>query len=87
MKARTKIITAVFLILNAVALGWILFGALTCKQPDWTAIRIDDMKYTCEQSYKVIDGPLEQRCGAKMDALAAAGYEVLTKDGKFWVER
>lgn len=48
---------------------------------------IQRMKATYSKSYHVIDGDLEQRCGELQDELAARGYETLTKDGDFWVER
>lgn len=64
---------------------------LTCL---WTGIHrrndvalIMRMQERCAGSYEVIDGTLERQCGELIDQVQAKGYEVLSSNGKFWVER
>ena len=47
---------------------------------------IDKMVKTCDQPYKVIDAVLEYECGELIDKVEGRDYEVLYKNGKFWVE-
>ena len=47
---------------------------------------IEQMSRTCEASSQVFDGNLELACGELIDRVEARGYEVMSKDGKFWAE-
>ena len=54
---------------------------------DLTIAKIEAMQTTCEQSYKVQDGALEEKCGALIDEVQAGGnIEVLQQGGDFIAE-
>lgn len=44
------------------------------------------MESACEASYGVINGQLEDKCGAMVDSLQCRGFEVFSKGGDFWAE-
>ena len=44
------------------------------------------MEGACEASYGVINGQLEDKCGALIDSLQCRGFEVFSKGGDFWAE-
>lgn len=53
---------------------------------DMQLAQIEAMQNVCEQSHKVIDGTLENRCTDLIEIVQSQGFEVLSKDGHFWAE-
>lgn len=74
----TLVILTMFLVLGVI--GRFEYEAEQVQQQS-------DMKMICERSYLVNDGPLEEACGNAIDRVQADGkHEVLSNEGKFWVE-
>lgn len=81
-KRIVKIALIVLAILAMMVSAYFAFGGT-----EYHVDQITDMQVTCERSYQVINGPLEEACGKKIDALQQQGYEVTVKDGLFRAEK
>lgn len=44
------------------------------------------MQSICSASFQMIDGDLERACGEMIDVVENYGFEVMSKNGTFWVE-
>lgn len=79
-----RIINSMIVVLLLVSIAMVLISLYNQSQEDKM---LHAMKVTCERSYGVVDGQLEQQCGQLIAQVQAQGYEVLSNDnGEFWAE-